>query len=34
VREIIKAGEAEKDRFKREITVKIESFIAAQRKIS
>ena len=34
VREIIKAGEAEKDRFKREISAKVEGFISAQRKIS
>lgn len=34
VREIIEAGEAEKDRFKRAITAKIEGFIAAQQRIS
>lgn len=34
VREIVKAGEAEKDRFKRELSARIEAFIADQRKIS
>ncbi len=34
VREIIAAGEREKDRFKRELTNRIERFIADQRKIS
>ena len=34
VRDIIRAGEADKDRFKRELSARIEGFIAAQRKIS
>lgn len=34
VKEIVKAGDAEKDRFKRELTGRIEAFIADQRKIS
>lgn len=34
VKEIIETGEVEKDRFKRELSAKIEDFIAAQRKIS
>ncbi|WP_332718622.1 patatin-like phospholipase family protein [Pelagibacterium mangrovi] len=34
VREIVKAGEAEKDRFKRELATRIEAFISDQRKIS
>jgi len=34
VREIIEAGEAEKDRFKSELTARIEGFIAGQRKSS
>ncbi|WP_164734951.1 patatin-like phospholipase family protein [Pelagibacterium lentulum] len=34
VREIVKAGDREKDRFKRELSAKIETFISAQRKIS